>query len=911
MHQKNAVTLTSKEPLVILTALLALFLLLSCAPAQPVDPPIPGIPGQKGDLPPAVPIKLTQEPGGLRVKGGGLEVVVTLDPFDFVVKRTEDGALLLETATGPRDSGFAPISFTNNIGFTWNTFYWGYRGYVGFDEPWAHGVRALHHHDGGDRVYFEVGADKSVRGKILFVVGPFYEGAVRLAASVTAGVGCVNRVVFTFASPEDEHYVGFGERFNSVDQRGRVVSHWAEEGSIELGFLRPLFAFLFDLFPFVPELTPEYALPGGETASYAPIPFFLSNRGYGFLADVPHPSHFDLAYPHEGMWRVASESSQLSAVVFSGPTPADVLCQYTERTGRSLVPRPWVFAPWNQMTNYSQGSPLDVARIFREKDIPSSVRAGSLHFLPAGDERGKEDQLVVDNTYLHDMGYKSLCYYNPRIDKEQYEDLWNEGAALGHFVRNAAGEPYILNVIAARLFVVSILDFTHAGASDWYGNLLQKAVDLGFDGWMYDFGEYTPPDASFSDGNNGHYWHNPYALIYQKAGYQFFRDLDDDPTDSLAPDYVFYHRSGYAGSQHWAWAMWGGDPAADWSVSDGLPAAVTGGINCGLSGIPFWGSDIGGFHALLIPPPTSELLKRWTEFGAFSGLMRDQTGGKIETGPRVQILDEEELTYIVRRYQKIRTQLVPYITNAAWEAHALGLPLMRAPLLHFPDDPRAWDLKREYLFGPDLYVAPVVEEGAAERTLYLPPGRWVELWDRTEYDGTLEGGGTGGFRIGGAPVEGGREITVDAPIDEIPVFVRMNTVIPLVDPRVDTFVPANPPNGLEVKTADDLKHLLHLWAFPEGRKTTTLADGSMVDVQSGADGVTLLRIAPEDDKEVIAQVIWPEGLTAPDRVLGLTFVGDADPLALDPGTWTWSAGRNALALHGEPGQMEFSITCSP
>ena len=236
---------------------------------------------------------------------------------------------------------------------------------------------------------------------------------------------------------------------------------------------------------------------------------------------------------------------------------------------------------------------------------------------------------------------------------------------------------------------------------------------------------------------------------------------------------------------------------------------------------------------------------------------------------------------------------------------------MRAPLLHFPDDPRVWDLKREYLFGPDLYVAPVVEEGATERTLYLPPGRWVELWDRTEYDGTLEGGGTGGFRIGGAPVEGGREVTVDAPLDEIPVFVRMNAVIPLVDPSVDTFAPADPPNGLEVTTADDRAHLLLLWAFPEGRNTTTLADGSIVDVQSGPDGVALFRIAPEDDKEVIAQVIWPADLTAPDQVLGLAFVGAADPLALDPGTWTWSAERNAVAFHGEPGQMEFLITPSP
>ena len=168
--------------------------------------------------------------------------------------------------------------------------------------------------------------------------------------------------------------------------------------------------------------------------------------------------------------------------------------------------------------------------------------------------------------------------------------------------------------------------------------------------------------------------------------------------------------------------------------------------------------------------PTSELLKRWIQFAAFSGLMRDMSNEEWRGMRRIRIFDEPELLDIARRYQKLRTQLVPYILNAAREARATGLPLMRAVFLAFPDDPACWDLKHEYLFGPDLLVAPVLEPGAGQRRLYLPPGQWVSLWDRTEYDSK-----SGGFRIGGVLVSGGREVTVAAPIDQIPSCSRRSS----------------------------------------------------------------------------------------------------------------------------------------
>ncbi|MBN2308055.1 MAG: glycoside hydrolase family 31 protein [Candidatus Hydrogenedentes bacterium] len=873
------------------------------------DPPIPGIPGQKAGLPPTAAISVAENGAGLRIAGGGLEVAVGVDPFSFAITRQEDGATLLESAPGPAPAGFGALAFTCDRGGTWNRAFWGYRGYLGVLDPWQSAGRVERFDAKPDRVVLDVTAGEG--GPALFVVGPFYDGAVRLAAAVTPPETGRARVAFTFAAPDGEVYAGFGERFNGVDQRGNRLVNWAEEGSIEPGGLRAAF----------PRWPAEHAIPGGQDSTYAPIPFFISNRGYGLLADVPEPTRFDLADTVPDRWRVQAEAHRLSVVVFSGPEPAAILRRYTERTGRSQVPRPWVFGPWNMFGGYKQGAALEVAGLFRERDIPSSVAFDWTAILPTSSYRGREAALRRANAAYHDLGYKSLCYIQPRVDKGRNQALWDEGAALGHFVRDPAGGPYLLpvflNLLHMSTYEVSLVDFTHEGVDAWWHERLRTLIDLGFDGTMYDFGEYTPPDAQFSDGHDGHYWHNAYNLIYLRSAYRFFEGLDDDPADGLAPDYVYFHRSGYAGSQHWAWAMWDGDPSASWAASDGLPAQVSAGINAGLSGMPFWGSDIGGYHAYLVPAPTAELLIRWIEFGAFSGLMRDMNAPEILLGKRIRLLDTDEVAAVTRRYQKLRTQLVPYIMNAAREAHATGLPLMRAACLHFPEDPPCWRLEREYLFGPDFFVAPVVEEGARERRVYLPPGQWIAFWDRTEYDGDGPGS-TGGFRIGGAPIQGGREIVVDAPLEQIPVFVRLGAVIPVADPRVDTWAPAHPPEGTAVTAAPDLAHLLHVWAFPDGAGGTTLSDGSRLEVVCDPEGITLTRsptapVPGEGDggeprpAEVVAQVAWPAGLPAPAGVEGLTRVEDTDPFALPPGSWCWDPARNALALHGRPGETQFRL----
>lgn len=890
--------------LVLLSMLVVADVVFAQNAALPPDPVVPGIPGGEESLPPTSLLTIKENPGGIRIEGNGLWVAVTLKPFGFAIGRQQEDEPFLSSDGAGHLLGFAPIAFTRDHGFTWNRFYWGYRGFLSLCDAWNQANEALRYWPEKDRVFFEMATDSLNNEHVLFVVGPFYPGAVRLAAAAPPGTATLDRIGFTFATPNGEHFAGFGERFNGVDQRGKCIESWSEEGSIEPGRLRWLFG----------NKSPEWALPGGEDASYAPIPFFLSSRGYGLLADAPEPTQFDMACRFPNVWRVQAESSRLSVIIFKGPTPAEALRQYTERTGRSLVPRPWVFGPWNQFLGYPQGDLLTVARMFREKDIPSSVSHEWTAILPVASYAGQEQAILQQNAAMHDLGYKNLAYIMPQVDKERNPALWEEAANLGHFARDLKGEPYIfvqaLNLIGQSRYNVSMIDFTHDGADAWWGQRLETLVTLGFDGTMYDLGEYVPPDARFADGNDGHYWHNPYNLIYLRSAFRFFQQRDDAPDDETAPDYVYFHRSGYAGSQRWAWAMWSGDPAADWSFSDGLPAQVCGGINAGISGIPFCGSDIGGFHALLVPAPDSELLKRWVAFGAFSGLMRDMTAEQIAGGRRIHVFDEAELTYIVRRYQKLRTQLVPYILNAAREAHATGLPLMRAAFFHFPEDPHCWDLKREYMFGPDFYVAPVVQQHARTRTVYLLPGQWIELWKQTQYDGTVEGGGTGGFRIGGTAIDGGREITVNAPIDEIPVFVRLGAIIPLADPSVDTWAPATPSDGVNITTASEQSHRLHVWAFPSGHSTTTLSDGSLFEIYVEPDQIRLIRLKPSGwthpllNAEVIVQIVWPAGRSIPTAINRMTYLAEGDPLTLPPGTWTWNDQRNALAFHGTPGLLD-------
>jgi alpha-glucosidase (family GH31 glycosyl hydrolase) len=244
----------------------------------------------------------------------------------------------------------------------------------------------------------------------------------------------------------------------------------------------------------------------------------------------------------------------------------------------------------------------------------------------------------------------------------------------------------------------------------------------------------------------------------------------------------------------------------------------------GLSGVSMWGSDIGGFFTLSAPQLTPELLIRWIEFGAVSGVMRTQANGFSlgDRGRRPQITDANVLP-VWRRYAKLRTQLYPYIAAAAREYGRTGLPIMRHLALVFPRDAAAAARDDEFMFGPDLLAAPVTSPGAKTKGVYLPPGRWIDLWRVLRYarkDGSLSL--TKRMKL----LRGGREIRLAASLTELPLLARAGTILPLLPADVDTLTSYGHKRGL-VHLRDRAARMT-LLAFPRGRSRTEIGPGESV-----------------------------------------------------------------------------------
>ena len=264
-------------------------------------------------------------------------------------------------------------------------------------------------------------------------------------------------------------------------------------------------------------------------------------------------------------------------------------------------------------------------------------------------------------------------------------------------------------------------------------------------GWWLDGGE-GPPARARLDGGAGTLLHN----VYDRFRHQAF--ADGEAADRPDQRVFLLCRSGAAGMQRFGAACWSGDINNDFAT---LEAQIPLGLNTGLSGVPYWGSDVGGFfHAV---PETGELYARWFQLGAFSPVFRSHGWVWREHVPWAH---GPEVEAICRRYAELRYRLLPYTYTLAWQAHTLGLPLMRPLVLNYPDDPRVWQLASEFLWGDDLLVAPVTREGATAWPVYLPAGGWFDFWT-------------------GARFEGPVGITVEAPLDRLPLFVRAGAIVPM------------------------------------------------------------------------------------------------------------------------------------
>jgi len=627
------------------------------------------------------------------------------------------------------------------------------------------------------------------------------KGIIALDARLQGPTTGVQAMGMGFSAASEEHYLGFGERSNQVDQASSEVENYVADGPYQ-----------DDEYTGIQAFVPPWGLRDRRRdATYFPIPWLLSNEGYGVLVDNPETSTFRLGTDSAGAWsaevtpappgevgaELAPAVDRLQLRFFAGPDPDDALRRFSKAVGRQpRAKAPWVYGPW-----FQPGDDVANLKMLRDADAPVSVFQTYTHYLPCGEQEIERERTRTQAA--HEGGVAITTYFNPMVCAN-YDPRYGPAEDADALTETRAGAPYNYRYGANPddVFLVGQYDFFEPAGRELYSDALLEAVGDGYDGWMEDFGEYTPLDSVSNETIDGTRAHNEYARRYHCAAWNAIK-REKRPI-------VRFQRSGWTGAAKCAQVVWGGDPTTGFGF-DGLRSAMTQALSAGTSGIGIWGSDIGGFFALGFNKLTPELLTRWVQFGAVSGVMRTQRNGvALPPKARPQVTDPDQIDNW-RRYTKLRTQLYPYVSAAEASYRRSGMPIMRHLLLSYPDDPRAAETEDEFLFGPDILAAPVVDQGATERDVYLPEGRWVDLWRSARYRP-----GPGSLKLGEAEVlDGGADATLPAPIDELPLLVRAGSVLPLLPADVDTL--AKPGKEAQTVGLRERRGQIRLLAFPSGR----------------------------------------------------------------------------------------------
>jgi alpha-glucosidase len=272
------------------------------------------------------------------------------------------------------------------------------------------------------------------------------------------------------------------------------------------------------------------------------------------------------------------------------------------------------------------------------------------------------------------------------------------------------------------------VDLTDPAAFDWYKNIIKtNLIDLGFRGWMADFGEYLPADA-VCYGGSGLAMHNRWPELWAECNRAAVEE------SGKLGECVFFMRAGAAGTQRYSTLIWAGDQCVDWSEDDGLPSVITAALSLGMSGFGLHTCDAGGYTTLFYLKRDEELLLRWLEFTCFTPVMRTHEGNRPAVN--VQLYDNDGILAAAARLTHLHTALLPYMEHCVEQNSLYGLPVMRPLFLEAPDEDIAYSHKLySYLLGDDLLVAPVVEPGKEVRRLWLPEGSWQHLWSGECFSG--------------------------------------------------------------------------------------------------------------------------------------------------------------------------------
>ncbi len=600
------------------------------------------------------------------------------------------------------------------------------------------------------------------------------------------------RISATFDSPDGEHYYGLGQQQQGLmDLRDHQIHCWH-----------------------------DYSAIGGQNVC---VPFMVSSRGYGLIWDNPSKTTISLGFNQQNVWS-SDVGDRVSFFIVAGETTDEIYEGYRQLTGVThMLPKAGFGYIQSKAIYPSQAELMAVAKGYRDRQLPLDVlvvdflnmtRQGEMDLDPA-----RWPTPAAMNDQLHGMGITTMLSVWPHFAPgTQFYDMLQSKGWLIHKADGTPDPGYYKDVIGPNI------DTTNPEAGKWWWDMIRDRY-IKPDHFDYVWLDETEPDI---DPEHDEFWvgsgkrfYNVYPLFHTASVYEGFRhDFGDSRRVMLLA------RAAYLGAQRNGTVFWSSDITATWDM---LKRSIPTGLNFAASGMPYWDTDIAGFFSPVIPAnyhaehkplidgsdvrstirnyeDYPELFVRWFEWGAFQPVMRAH--GEREHNEVWSYGKQAEP--ILSKFLRLRYQLMPYTYSLGYASYKTGAPYMRALFMDFPNDPNVADLRDEYMFGPAFLVAPVTEQGATQRKVYLPAGvDWYNYWTNER-------------------VKGGQTITADAPIDQIPLFVRAGSIVPFGSPILST---------AQKQTIASVK----VYPGADGDFTLFADDGTTYGYEKGAGAVTKLH----------------------------------------------------------------------
>ncbi len=530
----------------------------------------------------------------------------------------------------------------------------------------------------------------------------------------------------------DEKFFGLGEKTGGLNKRGSEWVMWNTDNPHHDNNSDPI---------------------------YQSIPFFIGVRNYqayGIYFNNSYRSKFNLGAGNQRYYSFSADAGNLDYFFIYGPQVSRVVETYTELTGRTPMPPMWTLGYQQcRWSYYPDKEVLRIAQTFREKQIPADVIYLDIHYMDGyrvftwHPERFPDPAGLIKK--LHELGFKVAVIIDPGVKVDPLYRVAKEGLQQNHFVKYPDGETYIGEVWPGPSYFP---DFSREETRAWWGNLFDDLLKVGVKGFWNDmnepavWGKAFPEEVLFDDEgriSSQKKMHNLYGFLMAKACYDGVKKQRPNERPFVIT------RAGFAGEQRFT-SVWTGDNQA---TEEHLEMGIRMLQGLGISGVPFVGTDVGGFGGT----PSPELFARWVESAVFTPFFRTHTHyGSSDQEPWSFGENVEEIS---KKFITLRYEILPYLYSLFWEAHQTGAPILRPMFWHYQNDPQVYDgaWQEQFLIGENLLVAPVTRVGQNLKKIYLPAGQWLDLNTEIVYDGS-------------------QTVIVDAPLDRLPMFLKSGGILP-------------------------------------------------------------------------------------------------------------------------------------